>query len=243
MTTATAITPETLSQKIRSGILKGRAILPKKRSNTAVEPTPAEARATVEKFAGLCESLASVRATMDAKLKLHQEGKSFDLAELLEAGKPLPDFSRLEDESAGAMVHARTNLQVLNRQFRNTQGAINRLSQLKRDSLLEREAAIRSSMEKPEWMNPKDFEIAVLRSPQIFEIRNVGNVHPPQLPIARNEEREWALKVYRVESVETYCLKFQDGLDEWNPLELASQLRSWLAHLDELNITATPGAA
>ena len=238
-----AITPETLGQKIKSGILKGRTFLPKKGSSTAADLTPVEARDAVEKFIGLLEALASARLEMDQKLSLHEEGKSSNLADLMLAGKALPDLSRLEDESGGAMLRARTTLQVLNAIFRKTQGGINRLSQLKRDSLLEREAAIRSSMEKPEWMNPLDFEIAVMRSPQIVSLRNEGAVSSPQLPITRNEDREWALKLYRVESKETYCLKFQDGLDEWNPLELASQLRSWLAHLDELNITATPGAA
>ena len=242
MTTA-AQTPATIAEKIRSGILKGRSILPKSRSNTAAELTPAEAREAVEKFVLLLEALHTARAEMDRKLSLHEEGKSSNLADLMLSGQELPDLSRLEDESGGAMLRARTTLQVLNAIFRKTQGGINRLSQLKRDSLLEREAAIRSSMEKPEWMNPLDFEIAVMRSPQIVSLRNEGAVSSPQLPITLNEDREWALKLYRVESKETYCLKFQDGLDEWNPLELASQLRSWLAHLDELNITATPGAA
>lgn len=139
----------TISDRLRK--LAGRSMLqraPMKQAATAEpaakpeRPEPdavAEARTTLEGFAGRLREFSIARTDMDAAADAERNAGKLDFASLIERGEPMPDLTELTSRRASAEVRTRACKQLLDRM---AEPAHNAMHTLRRDALANARAGL-----------------------------------------------------------------------------------------------------
>jgi len=238
-----------ISSKIQNAVLRGRAVLERRQPTKAESLTPAQARQNLGKFAELLTRLGDSRDELDTAQKVSDEAQSRpeDLtARFLETGT-LPKPGELEDQASSGKLLTSIIKSALDKLAADASRSIGVLLEVKRRKLSEIETEIRAGIERPAWMRPEDFNLAVAGCPALIAIGNLSRVSPPLLPLVvvadetpllpgeRYKPTSVGLGEYRTRPKTAWERKHIMGNDDaFDPRTLSGDITRWMRHLEEV---------
>ncbi|MFZ0616287.1 MAG: hypothetical protein WAN16_07545 [Chthoniobacterales bacterium] len=203
----------------------------------------------MKRFSELLTRLGDSRDELDAVQKISDEAqaKPEDLAgRYLENGTLPKPGSLADDADAGKLLTAVIK-SALDRLAADASKSIGALQEVKRRKLSKIETEIRAGIERPAWMRPEDFELAVAGCPALIAIGNLARISPPMLPLVvvadetplqpgeRFKPTTIGLGQYRTRPKTAYerkCIMGND--DSFDPRTLAGEITRWMRHLEEV---------
>jgi hypothetical protein len=239
----------TISQKITVAVLRGRAILPSRKPAATSTLTPEQARLNLAKFAELLTRLSDSRDDLDASQKISDEAKAKpeDLTETFLKTGEIPKPGELEDRTSGGKLLTSVIKSALDKLAADASRSIGILQEVKRAKLSEIETEIRAGIERPSWMRPEDFNLAVAGCPALIALGNLARISPPLLPLVvvadetpllpgeRYKPTSVGLGEYRTRPLTTWERKHTVRNDDaFDPRQLAGEITRWMRHIEEV---------
>lgn len=239
----------TISQKITNAVLKGRAILPRRSEAKSATLTPEQARQNLAKFAELLTRLSDSRDELDASQKICDEAKAKpeDLTMTFLMTGEIPKPGELEDRTSGGKLLTSVIKSALDKLAADASRSIGVLLEVKRRKLSEIETEIRAGIERPAWMRPEDFALAVSGCPALIALGNLSRISPPLLPLVvvadetpllpgeRYKPTSVGLGQYRTRPKTAWERKRIMGNDDaFDPRTLSGEITRWMRHLADV---------
>ncbi len=247
---------KTLSQKITSAVLKGRAVLDRRLPTKAESITPAQAKANLIKFSELLTRLSDSRDELDAAQKISDEAeaKPEDLtARFLETGT-LPKPGSLADDADAGKLLTSVIKSALDRLAADASRSISTLQGVKLKKINGIESEIRAQIERPLWMSPASFTLSVADSPILNRLHNLAGVGAPCLPLVviadeapllpgeRYKPTSVGLGQYRTRPLSSWeRIRVLPNNDAFDPRHIAGWIGRWIEHLESVDATTSEG--
>lgn len=237
-----------IASKIQNAVLRGRAILPIRKAETPAAMTPEAAKEYLRKFSEYLTRLGDTRDELDASQRIvdeTKEQKKEDLTETFLKTGTVPKPGELEDQASSGKLLTAIIKSALDKLAADASRAISALQGLKRAKLSKIETEIRAGIERPSWMRPEDFTLAVAGCPALIALGNLARISPPMLPLVviadetplqpgeRYKPTSLGLGEYRTRPLTTWERKHTVRNDDaFEPRQLAGEITRWMRHLE-----------
>lgn len=238
-----------ISSKIQNAVLRGRAVLERKKDVTPAAMTPETAKANLLKFSELLDKLAASRDELDASQKISDEAKAKPenlTARFLLTGE-IPKPGELEERTSGGKLLTAIIKSALDKLAADASRSIGILQGVKRAKLSELETEIRAGIELPAWLRPEIITLAIAGCPALIALGNLARISPPMLPLVviadetplqpgeRYKPTSLGLGEYRTRPLTTWERKHTVRNDDaFEPRTLAGEITRWMRHLEEV---------
>lgn len=239
-----------IASKIHNAVLRGRAILPRRKDDTPSAMSPEAAKDNLRQFSEYLTRLGDTRDELDASQRIvdeTKEQKKEDLTETFLKTGTVPKPGELEDQASSGKLLTSIIKSALDKLAADASRSIGVLLEVKRRKLSEIETEIRAVIERPAWMRPEDFTLAVAGCPALIALGNLARVSPPLLPLVvvadetpllpgeRYKPTSVGLGQYRTHPKTAWERKHIMGNDDaFDARTLAGDITRWMRHIEEV---------